>query len=71
VVAQQGNAGEILQADKKGIVVACGSNAINITQLQLPGGKVLDAAAVLNGYAARFAKGQRFTTVDAGAAHEQ
>lgn len=70
VVAQQGNAGEILQADKKGIVVACGSNSLNITQLQLPGGKVLDAASVMNGYAARFAKGQRFATSHAGSASE-
>lgn len=59
-VAQQGRPGEILGADKKGIVVSCGRNALNITRLQLPGGKILDAASVLNGYAARFAKGQRF-----------
>jgi len=58
--AQQGTAGEILAADKKGIVVACGAGALCITHLQLPGGKVLDAAAIVNGHAARFAKGQRF-----------
>jgi len=62
VVAQTGSAGEILNADKKGIVVACGSGALNITHLQLPGGKVLDAAAVVNGHAARFAKGQHFAS---------
>jgi methionyl-tRNA formyltransferase len=63
VAAHNGTAGEILQADKKGIVVACGNAAVNVTQLQLPGGKVLDAAAVLNGYAARFATGQRFAGI--------
>jgi methionyl-tRNA formyltransferase len=71
VTAQQGTAGDILAADKKGIIVACGRDALNITQLQLPGGKVLDAASVLNGYAARFAKGQRFATVDAGIANDR
>jgi len=57
VTPQHGTAGTILHADKKGIVIACGSDALTITQLQLPGGKVLDAAAVLNGYASRFAPG--------------
>jgi methionyl-tRNA formyltransferase len=55
ITAQQGTAGEILAADKKGIVVACGVGALCITHLQLPGGKVLDAAAVVNGHTARFA----------------
>ena len=57
VTPQQGRAGTILQADKKGIVIACGTDALAITQLQLPGGKVLDAGAVLNGHGARFAPG--------------
>ncbi|MCW8108847.1 methionyl-tRNA formyltransferase [Alteromonas ponticola] len=40
--------GTILRADKQGIVVATGSNALVITQLQLPGKRPLSAADVLN-----------------------
>jgi methionyl-tRNA formyltransferase len=39
--------GEILSADKSGIVVACGSGSINLQILQKPGGKVLTAAQFL------------------------
>jgi methionyl-tRNA formyltransferase len=35
--------GTVLEADKRGIVIACGSNALRITELQLPGGKCMPA----------------------------
>jgi len=41
--------GEILAADKKGIVVACGEDALCITELQRPGGKRLKAHDFLVG----------------------
>lgn len=48
VLEQNGQPGEILPSNKKSIVVACGEGAIRITQLQLPGKKPMDAAAVMN-----------------------
>ncbi len=44
-----GNAGEVLLADKRGITVACGSGAVNISRLQFAGGKPLTAADAANG----------------------
>lgn len=44
-----GEAGEVLAADKKGIVVACGKGAVNILQLQFSGGKAICAADAVNG----------------------
>ncbi len=55
----QGTAGEILAADKQGIVVACGEGALQLTQVQLPGGKPLNASQLLNSRRERFAPGQR------------
>jgi methionyl-tRNA formyltransferase len=43
--------GEVLQADKTGIVVACGSGALRIHELQLEGGRPLPAAQFLIGHA--------------------
>lgn len=45
----EGACGEVVKADKGGIVVACGSGAVNITSLQFAGGKVLAAADAVNG----------------------
>ncbi len=43
--------GEVLAADRQlGIVVACGSGALRLTQLQKPGGKRLAAADFLQGF---------------------
>lgn len=42
-------AGEIISADKSGILVATGEGAINILQLQPPGKKAMSAADFLNG----------------------
>lgn len=44
-----GRAGEVLAADKHGITVACGKNAICITFLQPAGGKVMPARDFVNG----------------------
>ena len=52
-----GAPGEILSADKTGIVVACGDGALRITELQEAGGKRMDAAAFLAGN--RLATGER------------
>lgn len=50
-------AGTIIQADKKAIVVSCGEGALNLTTIQLPGGKALDVAAVMNSKADWFKTG--------------
>lgn len=44
-----GKPGEVLAADKRGILVACGKNAIRITLLQPSGGKIMGAADFVNG----------------------
>ena len=46
-----GTPGQVLQADAGGIVVACGSGALRLTELQKPGGKRLAAAEFLKGFA--------------------
>ena len=55
---ENGEAGQVLKADKKGIVVGCGKGAINITSLQPSGKKVMDVAAFLNGK--RLNRGEHF-----------
>ena len=50
VVESGGRAGEILSADKNGIVVGCGKNALRILELQREGGKRLAAASFLAGH---------------------
>jgi len=42
--------GEVLQADKQGLVVACGQGALRILNLQREGGRRLPAAEFLIGY---------------------
>ena len=44
-----GGAGEVVCADKKGIVVACGKGGIRIEELQPAGGKIMKAADYVNG----------------------
>ena len=56
-VEGDGAPGAVLRADAAGIVVACGSGALCIERLQLPGGKPLSAAQFL---AARPLAGERF-----------
>lgn len=48
-VAQQGVAGTVLAANGDGIVVACGTDAVCITELQAAGSKRMTAAAFLAG----------------------
>ena len=48
-VAECGEPGCILRFTSEGLVVACGEGALKITQLQLPGKKVVSAADLLNG----------------------
>ncbi|XQF91184.1 methionyl-tRNA formyltransferase [Pseudoalteromonas espejiana] len=49
VIEQAGNAGEVLSSDKNGIVVACGTHALRITQLQPQGKKPMAINDFLNG----------------------
>ncbi|MGP8202068.1 MAG: methionyl-tRNA formyltransferase [Limisphaerales bacterium] len=48
-----GPPGEILQADKTGLVVACGQGALRINELQLEGGRKMTAAELLAGHSLR------------------
>ena len=52
-------AGTILRAHRNGIDIACGRGILAIRQLQLPGRKVLDVAAVLNARRDLFEPGTR------------
>jgi len=45
-----GDAGQILEADARGVLIACGENALRLTQLQRAGGKRLAAAEFLRGF---------------------
>ncbi|HXZ54931.1 MAG TPA: methionyl-tRNA formyltransferase [Burkholderiales bacterium] len=58
IAAGKGEPGEVLSADKDGLRVACGGDAVVITELQRPGGKRLKAADFLRGFAA--SPGERF-----------
>jgi len=50
VVAQQGRAGEVLSCSSDGLIVACGANALKITELQPSGSKRMDIAAFAAGH---------------------
>lgn len=45
-----GQPGQVLQADAQGIVVACGTGALRLAELQKPGGKRLAAGEFLKGF---------------------
>ena len=51
VAQQSGTPGEILQADKNGVVVACGAEALRILVMQREGGRRLKAHEFLAGHA--------------------
>nr|WP_312232158.1 methionyl-tRNA formyltransferase [Pseudomonas sp.] len=53
----QGRPGEILAASKGGLTVACGSGALLLTRLQLPGGKALNFSDLFNSRREQFAVG--------------
>ncbi|MCE5182313.1 MAG: methionyl-tRNA formyltransferase [Betaproteobacteria bacterium] len=55
-----GSPGEILQADKAGILVGCGEGALLLTEIQKAGGKRLPAASFLAGNPLK--SGQKFDT---------
>ena len=50
VVEKTGKAGEILSADKSGLVVAAGQDALRILELQREGGRRMNAAEFLAGH---------------------
>ncbi|PRE28092.1 methionyl-tRNA formyltransferase [Burkholderia multivorans] len=56
--------GTIVEAAPDGVIVACGTGALRVTQLQKPGGKRLPAREFLAG--SPLAAGQRFALPDAG-----
>jgi methionyl-tRNA formyltransferase len=49
-VAGSGEPGQVLAADATGIVVACGEEALRLTELQKPGGRRVTSADFLNGH---------------------
>lgn len=52
--------GEIMRVDKKSLQIACGEGALAITQLQLPGARAMDVAALMNSKAEYFSLGACF-----------
>ena len=50
-VSASGQPGQVLAADARGIVVACGEGALRITELQKPGGRRVASADFLSGHA--------------------
>jgi methionyl-tRNA formyltransferase len=53
IVEHSGHAGEILSADKTGIVVGCGEGSLRILELQPESGRRMSAAEFLAGHALR------------------
>jgi methionyl-tRNA formyltransferase len=58
IVSMPGKPGEILQAEKTGIVIGCGQDALRITVLQREGGRRMGAADFLTGHPLK--SGQQF-----------
>ncbi|MDY0205224.1 MAG: methionyl-tRNA formyltransferase [Pseudomonas sp.] len=54
----EGQPGEILSADREGLLVACGEQALRLTHLQLPNGKALAFRDLLNSKKDLFQAGQ-------------
>jgi methionyl-tRNA formyltransferase len=57
---RSGQPGTVLQAEKNGIVIGCGSGALRILALQREGGRRMNAAEFLAGHPLRV--GQKFTS---------
>ncbi|MCF7531697.1 methionyl-tRNA formyltransferase [Pseudomonas petrae] len=53
----EGTPGSIIDANKEGLVIACGVGALRLTRLQLPGGKPLGFADLFNSRREKFAVG--------------
>jgi methionyl-tRNA formyltransferase len=66
VFEKSGSAGAVLSADKTGIVVGCGKNALRILELQREGGKRLTAEQFLTGMPLK--AGAKFMAAQASAA---
>ena len=49
--AEQGVPGTLLRADASGILIACGKDALRVTELQRPGSRRMTAAEFLRGFA--------------------
>ena len=60
VVAKNGQPGAVLSADKTGIVIGCGQNALRILELQREGGKRMTAEQFLIGHPLK--AGQKFVS---------
>lgn len=60
ISAIAGQAGEIVQADKSGIVVACGTGAIRLITLQIPGKRAMSVSDLINGRPDLFKVGDQF-----------
>jgi len=56
----QGVPATVLAVGKEGLLVACGEGALRLTRLQLPGGKALGFAELINSRREQFAIGMRF-----------
>ena len=56
--AGQGQPGEILSADREGLLVACGEQALRLTHLQLPNARALAFSDLLNSKKDLFQTGQ-------------
>ncbi|KAF1050876.1 MAG: Methionyl-tRNA formyltransferase [Stenotrophomonas maltophilia] len=54
----RGEPGRILEASRDGLLVACADGALWLTRVQLPGGKALAVADLLNSRREQFANGQ-------------
>ena len=50
IVLRQAAPGEILHAEKNGLIVACGKDALRVTVLQREGGRRMSAADFLAGH---------------------
>jgi methionyl-tRNA formyltransferase len=57
-----GSPGELLHADAAGLVVACGSGALRLSQIQPEGGRKQPAEAFLAGH--RLGPGDRFFSLE-------
>ena len=60
IVSQPGSPGEILQAEKSGIIIGCGEDALRVTALQREGGRRMSAVDFLAGHPLK--PGQQFVT---------
>lgn len=58
---QEAEPGTITEVSREGVRVACGEGSVRLTQLQLPGGRPLRVADLLNGHPDAFRRGERLS----------